>query len=157
MHKFFSWKKVLFFFIVLVLFMLPSFIFRKDVSFYKELILPSFAPKPIVFGIAWSILYLIQSLFITIIYFQYESTEGIKNLKILLFLNFVFNILYMPIFFKFHQLFGGFVICLLVLTTLILVILKSRELKISYLYLEIPYLLWSVFATILAGFIYFLN
>ena len=156
------WKKIIFFIIVLFLFIFPSFLFRKDVSFYKEISLPSFAPKPIIFGIVWTILYVIQSLYITYVYFNIFkvnsfSTNDKKNLEILLIINFIFNILYMPIFFKFHLLFGSLLICTFVLLSLLLIIIKSKEMKIKYWYLEIPYLIWAIFATILAGSIFFIN
>ena len=45
-----------------LLYLLPWFIsglFMKNVAFYKTLNLPSFAPPPIVFPIAWTILYIL--------------------------------------------------------------------------------------------------
>ena len=135
------WKKIIFFIIVLFLFIFPSFLFRKDVSFYKEISLPSFAPKPIIFGIVWTILYVIQSLYITYVYFNIFkvnsfSTNDKKNLEIL---------------------FGSLLICTFDLLSLLLIIIKSKEMKIKYWYLEIPYLIWAIFATILAGSIFFIN
>lgn len=152
-----KFKKVLFFVCVLAIFMVPGFIFGKDTDFYNEINKPVFAPKGIVFSIVWPVLYIIQAYFITNIYYNYKDSPEGKKLFILLIVNGIFNILYTPVFFKLKSLFGGFAISLLVLVSLMLIVMKSKQIKVKEWYLELPYLLWSVFALILSITIYFMN
>ena len=152
-----KFKKVLFFVCVLAIFMVPGFIFGKDTDFYNEINKPVFAPKGIVFSIVWPVLYIIQAYFITNIYYNYKDSPEGKKIFILLIVNGIFNILYTPVFFKLKSLFGGFAISLLVLVSLMLIVMKSKQIKVKEWYLELPYLLWSVFALILSITIYFMN
>ena len=103
------------------------------------------------------ILIIIQAYFITNIYYNYKDSPEGKKLFILLIVNGIFNILYTPVFFKLKSLFGGFAISLLVLVSLMLIVMKSKQIKVKEWYLELPYLLWSVFALILSITIYFMN
>lgn len=149
-------KKIIFFLIVLAVFVIPGFLFGKSTDFYNEIHKPFFAPPAILFSIIWPVLYIIQSYLITKIYFNNNDKEY-QKLLILLVINGILNIMYMPVFFAFKSIFGGFAISLLVAMSLIIVILKMRELKFKNWYWEIPYFLWSVFALILSIAIYFLN
>jgi len=154
MEKF---KKIIFFVMVLLIFLVPGFIFGMQTDFYKEINKPSFAPPGIVFSVVWTGLYIIQSYYITKIYFEYRQTnEGMKILWLLI-INGVANILYMPIFFIFKSLFGGFIITLIIMVTLVLIIYKSKISNVKEWYLEVPYLLWSIFALVLSISIYLMN
>lgn len=152
-----KFKKILFFICVLAIFMVSGFIFGKDTDFYNEINKPVFAPKGIVFSIVWTGLYIIQAYYITYVYYKYKELQEGKKLIVLLFINGILNILYMPVFFKLESLFGGFVISLLVLVSLMLIVIKSKHLKIKEWYLQLPYLIWSLFALILSISIYFMN
>lgn len=152
-----KFKKIIFFLIVLAVFLITGFLFSKNTEFYEQINKPVFAPKGIVFSIVWPGLYVIQSYYITYIYFNYKDNKEGKKLLFLLLINAVLNILYTPMFFIFENLFGSFVICLLVLVTNGLIIYKSKMLFIKEWYLEIPYFLWSLFALILSISIYLMN
>lgn len=149
-------KKVLFFIGVLLIFMIPGFIFGMQTDFYKEINKPVFAPPGIVFSIVWTGLYTIQAYYITKIFYDYKTEDG-KKLLTLLIINGVVNIIYMPVFFMLKSLFGGFIITLIVMVTLVLIVFKSKMMKVKEWYLQIPYLLWSIFAIILSISIYILN
>lgn len=152
-----KFKKMIFFVSVLAIFMISGYLFSKNTDFYNEINKPVFAPKGIVFSIVWVVLYVIQSYYITHIYFKYkEEAEG-KKLFILLIINGIINILYMPVFFMFESLFGGFVISLLLFITTILIVYKSKIMLIKEWYLELPYLLWTTFALVLSISIYLMN
>ena len=92
-------KKVLFFLFVLAVFMIFGFIFAKDTSFYNEINKPVFAPKGIIFSIVWAGLYVIQSYYITKVFYDYKNQEEGNKLFWLLIINGVLNILYAPVFF----------------------------------------------------------
>lgn len=150
-------KKVLFFIILLGIFLGTGFIFGKNTDFYNEINKPIFAPKGIIFSIVWSGLYVIQAYYITHIYFNYKDIKEGKKLLILLIINAILNILYMPVFFIFKSLFGGFVINLVLLISEVLIIYNSKQLGVKNFYLQIPYLLWLSFALILSISVYLMN
>lgn len=150
-------KKIFFFIIVLAIFLISGFIFGKNTQFYDQINKPVFAPKGIVFSIVWSGLYVIQAYYITHVYFNYKDNKEYKKLIVLLIINGLLNIMYMPVFFIMESIFGGFVISLLVFITLLLIIYKSKIMNIYQYYLEIPYFLWSIFALVLSISIYLIN
>lgn len=150
-------KKIIFFIAVLAVFVIPGFLFGRNTEFYEQLNKPVFAPPGILFAIIWPILYIIQAFFITRIYYNYKENVETKKLLTLLVINGILNIMYMPIFFTFKSLFGGFVVTLLVGVSVVLIIMKSKEIKVKEWYLEIPYLLWSIFALVLSISIYLMN
>jgi len=150
-------KKILFFVGVLVLFLVPGFIFGMQTEYYKEINKPSFAPPGIVFSIVWTGLYTIQAYYITKVFFDYKDNKNWKSLLMLLIINGITNILYMPVFFLLKSLFGGFIICLILVVTLVLIVYKSKIMNIKEWYLQIPYLIWSIFALILSISIYLMN
>lgn len=152
-------KKVILFIAIFAVFVISGFIFLKDTSFYQEITKPSFAPTKTVFMIVWPILYLIQSFFIMKVVFYYFDRKDMKTKKvmILLIINGILNILYSFVFFVLKSSFGGFVITLLVLVTLIMAINKAKEIRLKEWKLELPYLLWNIFALVLSICIYILN
>jgi len=154
MEKF---KKIIFFVSVLAIFMVSGFLFGRNTDFYNEINKPVFAPKGIVFSIVWVFLYVIQSYYITHIFYNYRNNNEGKKLFILLIINGIINILYMPVFFIFESIFGGFVISLLLFVSTLLIVYKSKQILIKEWYLEIPYLLWVTFALVLSTSIYLMN
>ena len=150
-------KKILFFICVLFIFLILGFIFGMSTDFYKEINKPFFSPPGIVFSIVWTGLYTIQAYYITKIYFDYKDSHEYKTLLSLLLINGIINIAYMPVFFALKSLFGGFIITLLIMITEALIVYKSKIDYIKEWYLQIPYLLWSIFALILSISIYLMN
>lgn len=150
-------KKIIFFIVTLLIFIVPGFIFGMQTDFYKEINKPVFAPPGIVFSIVWTGLYTIQAYYIIKIFFDYKKTSEGKTIFWLLIINGIANILYMPIFFILKSLFGGFIITLILVVTLVLIIYKSKISNVKEWYLEIPYLLWSMFALVLSISIYLMN
>lgn len=116
---------------------------------YGELVKPDFAPPKIIFPIVWSILYLLMGITYYLIYEE-------KNQKLFI-IQLIFNLLWPIIFFSFHQYVGAF-IWILILLILVKIMIHSvfKENKFAA-YLQFPYLLWLVFATILNYSIMILN
>ncbi len=152
-----KFKKIIFFIVVLAIFLITGYFFGKNTDFYEEINKPVFAPKGIVFSIVWTGLYVIQAYYVTHVYFNKTESKEYNKLLILLLINAVLNIIYMPVFFIFESIFGGFVISLLLFISLVLIIYKSKLLNIKQFYLEIPYFIWSIFALILSISIYLMN
>lgn len=122
---------------------------------YKEMIQPSFAPPAILFPIVWSILYILMGISFYIIS---ESKNIIKgDAKFSYYLQLVVNLLWSFFFFTFKwYLFSSIWIVLLIFLVINMIKKFTSINKLSG-YLQIPYLLWLVFALILNISIYILN
>ena len=122
---------------------------------YNNLIKPPVSPPSILFPIVWSILYLLMG----ISYFIYKKNIDNKGklIPIIYYLQLFINLLWSIIFFVFELKFLAIIwIILLDLLVIFMIHLFSNENKISA-YLNIPYLVWILFATYLTIGIYVLN
>ncbi len=122
-------------------------------GWYANLIKPSFNPPNYLFGPVWSTLYLLMAVSQWMVW---NATEN-KLTKVFFFLMLFSNVLWSPVFFKYHQL--GWALFILAFYLIILgawVRCLYQENKTAA-YLQSPHLLWVSFATILNASIYFLN
>lgn len=126
-------------------------------SWYESLIKPSFAPPSWLFGPVWSVLYTIIFITFGIIFYRIYKGEFSKKLAIPLGLNLLFNFLFSPIQFGLqNNILAAIDITLVLITIIWSVNLLLKESK-TLAYLQIPYLLWVSFATILQYSITVLN
>ena len=113
---------------------------------YTDIVKPPLSPPGIVFPIVWTILYILMgtSYFITT-----KDNESNKELDQIYLLQLLVNLLWPIIFFILRMYFTAF---LWIILLIILVIVMIKELlkvnKVSG-YLQIPYLIWLLFATYL--------
>lgn len=125
-------------------------------TWYTTLNKPFFNPQNYVFGPVWTLLYILMGISFYIILQTNKNklqTNAIIIFGIQLFLNFCWSF----IFFKFQFLDIAFIeIILMWLSILGMIILFSKINKIAA-YIQIPYLLWVSFASVLNGTIWYLN
>ncbi len=123
---------------------------------FTTIIKPSFNPPNFIFGPVWTLLYILMGISFSIIISQKPSVNRTKAITIFA-VQFIFNLMWSVIFFKIHQIGWAFVeiICMWI-SILIMIVLFYRSQKIAGL-LQIPYLLWVSFASVLNGSIYYLN
>ena len=139
-------KNILLFLLLLFLYFLP------DNKYYDSLNKPFFAPKPIIFSLCWSILYIIFAILLIKI-LKKEFRQGLVIMGINYFISFFF------IFFFFvkQNLFLSFCNTFLSFCSGLLLFLYFMK-KDRYLaFMVTPYLLWTGFASVLMCTIYFLN
>ena len=130
---------------------LSAILTRGENDFYTSLNLPPFAPPPVVFGIVWTILYVLLGISL------YVARPLNKNSSISFGTLLLFLFIWPIIFFVLKSI--PFSLIWIILTLIVCAITTLRfynENKLSGLLL-LPLLLWIVFATILNGAIYFLN
>ena len=125
-----------------------------DYMNYHDMIKPPLSPPSIAFPIVWTILYILTG----ISYFTAtKDNENNKELDQIYLLQLLVNFMWPIIFFVLKMYFTAF---LWIILLLILVIVMIKELlknnKISG-YLQIPYLVWLLFATYLNIGIFLLN
>ena len=124
-------------------------------SNYSNYIQPSFAPPAILFPIVWSILYTLMGISSYIIS-ESNSYKKDKALSIY-WIQLIFNLLWSFVFFVFNLKTFAFVWILALIVLVIITIKRFLEINKTAGYLQIPYLLWLVFASILNLSIVFLN
>lgn len=121
---------------------------------YDSLNKPSFAPPAILFPIAWTILYALMGLSYGIL----KSNNLIfGNTNKLYYSQLFVNLLWSFIFFVFEMRLFAFIWILLLIALVVLMIIDFyKKNKVAGL-IQIPYLLWLVFAAILNLSVYLLN
>lgn len=120
---------------------------------YQDLNQPPLAPPSILFPIAWTIIYLLMG----ISFYIYKKDNDNETTETIYYLQLIINYFWTIFFFVFKwYLFSILWIILLDIVIIILLIRFKKENKIS-LYLNIPYIIWCLFATYLTIGIYILN
>ena len=110
---------------------------------------PSFSPPAWIFGPVWSVLYLGIAVSFGYIFYLF-FTDRLPGAVALLFLaNLFFNFIYSPVQFGLRNLLLATLDILLVLGTLILALNLVFPYAPWVSYINIPYLLWVSFATVL--------
>lgn len=124
---------------------------------YQELIKPTWSPPAWLFGPVWSVLYIIIIVSFGYVFYMYLK-GGISFMIALPFLlNLIFNIAFTPIQFGLKNLPLASVDILLTVGTLLWALISIFALFPWVLYVNIPYVLWASFATVLQLTITFLN
>ena len=121
---------------------------------YNSLVKPPLAPPSILFPIIWSIIYIIMG----ISYYLLNKDNYVdSNVKVIYYSQLAVNALWSIIFFLLKlRLLSCFWIILLDIL-IIVMIKKFYNIKKISAYLNIPYLIWCLFATYLTIGIYILN
>ena len=121
---------------------------------YNTLIQPALAPPSILFPIVWTILYVLMGVSYGIL----ESKSLVNTeIKFIYYLQLFVNALWSIIFFTFEwRLFAFIWLLILILLIFTMIIKFYNKNKVAGL-LQIPYLLWAVFASYLNLSIYLLN
>ena len=130
---------------------------NKAYSWYQTLIKPSWAPPSWLFGPVWSFLYCLIALSFGSVFYK-VATKSVPPVVALPFvLNLIFNLAFSPIQFGLRNNALAAVDILLVLGTLIWAIVVIFPYSSWIAYIQAPYLLWVIFATILQLTITFIN
>lgn len=124
---------------------------------YAELVRPSWAPPSWLFGPVWSVLYTLIAVsfgYVGVMYFQ----RKIPFLVVLPFLlNLVFNLLFTPLQFGLKNNLLASIDIVLVLATIVWFMVAIWPHAKWVVWINVPYLLWVSFATVLQLTITFLN
>lgn len=149
--------KAFFKFIIILLPWFLSSLIPINKEFYNSLTLPFFTPPQMAYGIIWSIIYICISISIYQILNTYKIKDIPKSYKYTLLLNYIANQSFQPLFFLLKSPFLGFVSCILTFITSLFLYKETKDLKEKSAKYLIPYILFSLFATILSLSIYLLN
>jgi translocator protein len=128
-------------------------------NWYSQIVKPTWAPPSWIFGPVWSVLYAIIAVSFGTVFYKAFSGKVPMMVALPFVLNLVFNALFTPIQFGLKNNLLASIDILLVLGTLVwalVAVWKFSDLRwVSYV--NIPYLLWVMFATVLQVTITWLN
>jgi len=126
-------------------------------SWYQQLVKPSWAPPSSLFGPVWTVLYLLILVSFGKVFIMAFQKQLPLIIVLPFTLNLIFNFAFTPLQFGLKNNLLASIDILLVLITIIwaMVAIYPHARWISYI--QIPYLLWVSFATILQFTITFLN
>jgi tryptophan-rich sensory protein len=126
-------------------------------TWYSTLIKPSWAPPSWLFGPVWSVLYIIIFISFGSVFLKVFNRQISALVALPFILNIIFNLLFSPIQFGLQNNYLAALDIILVLGTLIwaMIVIYPHAKWIALI--NIPYLLWVSFATVLQFTITFLN
>ena len=122
---------------------------------FDSLVKPLLSPPGFIFPIVWTILYVLMGISSYIIYNEndYQSSCCLKIYAINLFVNFLWS----PIFFGLNLRLFSFIWIIILDIVIIYMIICFYKVNKKAALLQIPYLIWSLFATYLNLAYYILN
>lgn len=127
-------------------------------DFYNTITVPPFAPPPIVFPIAWGILYTLMGISSAIVYLKRKRDPIAARDGLALYgASLVVNFFYSVFLFRLRLFFFTSFWILLLLVLIAAYMWKYARVSRPAAYLQIPYLIWTAFATYLTFAIHFLN
>lgn len=149
--------KTLFYFIISLLpWFLSGLLFSSYTEYFNTLNLPWFALPQNLYGIVWTILYILIAISISKIY-KNNNLKNIKGYNQALISNYIFNQLYLFFMFFLENPFLGFVDSVAILITGLFLYYETKELDEHASKFLIPYVIFNIYATILSLAIYFMN
>lgn len=142
-------KKIIYIIIPIIIGNLIGIITKNHVFYIKA----SIAPPDIVFPIVWTILYGILGYTYYLLNNEY-NTPLIKKIFIL---QLIINYIWPIIFFKFGLFFISFLWITLLDIVVLIMLLNLYKINSKVFYLNLPYFIWLLFATILNYMTYIIN
>lgn len=122
---------------------------------YSSFNKPSFSPPSYLFPIVWTILYVLMGVSSYIIYSSDDAGKG-KALATYV-LQLIFNFFWSILFFGFSRYLFAFLWLIALIILIVIMIYQFYKISPLAAYLQIPYLLWCLFAAYLNYTIYMLN
>lgn len=125
-------------------------------TWYVTLNKPSFNPPNYLFGPVWTLLYLLMGVSL---YFVWQAPASVdkRNALVIFAIQLALNFVWSFLFFEFKQLGVALAEILLLWACILATILLFSRINKTAAYLQIPYLLWVSFATLLNFSIWQLN
>lgn len=124
-------------------------------SNYTDFIQPDFAPPSWVFPVVWTVLYTLMGISYYLIFISHNPNRpnALNIYKLQLIVNYFWSIIFFVLNLKLLAFF--WIILLIILVTIM--IIRFYNINKTSAYIQIPYLIWLIFASILNLSIYFLN
>lgn len=142
-------KLLLYIFITLFIGGLPSIVVATN-NTYNTLTKPPLSPPGVLFPIVWTILFILMGISV---YLVKDDKEAVRYY----FIQLIVNALWTPIFFGLKAYLLSFIWLVILIVLVVIMLDKFKEINKTSVYLNIPYLIWLVFALYLNAGIFLLN
>lgn len=126
-------------------------------SWYSTLIRPTWAPPSWLFGPVWSVLYILITISFGSVFYKFFHKQIAFIVVLPFILNLIFNLLFSPIQFGLQNNYLAAIDIVFVLGTLIWAIVAIWPHMKWVAIMNIPYLVWVCFATVLQFTVTYLN
>ena len=126
-------------------------------AWYKTINLPEWTPPNSLMVLAWTIIFVLSSLSILIVWNKYSSAKNFGLVISLFVLNAVFTVGWNILFFSQQQIGLAFFLAVLLIVNLFLLIFLIWHYSPLAAYLLIPYSVWVLFSTVLTFNVWMLN
>lgn len=134
---------------------LSGIIAGNSFEIYSGLVKPPLSPPSWLFPLMWAILYALMGASAYIVY--YADKDGRKNNLILYGIQLFFNFIWSIIFFRFRLIGVSVAVILILIVLVIRMIMQFRKSNKIAGYINIPYLIWLIFALYLNIRVFILN
>ncbi len=126
---------------------------------YQQLVKPAWAPPSFLFGPVWTVLYLLIALSFGYIFIQVLKKKLPLSLSIPFIINLLSNVIFTPLQFGIRNYVLATVDIFVVLLTILWIMrMTFNSKRVRWVaYMQIPYLMWVMFATALQVSITYLN
>jgi translocator protein len=125
-------------------------------EWYASLNQPSFNPPNWVFGPVWTVLYILMGISLFLIW-KLDPGKERKRAILVFLLQLLLNFGWSFLFFYFKMIGFALIEIILLWISIVVMIFLFYKIQPKAAYINIPYLLWVTFATILNSAYYFLN
>jgi len=120
----------------------------KDSAFYKNLKKPPFQPPSWLFAPVWMVIYLL--LFASLMLIIVAPENSLKGYAYTAFVvQLILNFTWMPVFYVGKKICLAFLISFLLILSIIVMMYFYYKISVIAALLLIPYLLWSIYATVI--------
>ena len=126
-------------------------------TWYSTLILPAFNPPSWVFGPAWILLYTLMGISLYLIVVSRSGGRHMRTALLFFYLQLILNAAWSVLFFGLHSPLLGFLCIIGLVVAVFFTMMKFYSISRQASGLLLPYFLWILFASVLNGFILFLN
>ncbi len=121
----------------------------EDNAWFAELVKPDLQPPGWLFGLVWTILYLLMGLAFAIILNARGAPLRMLGVGLFL-LQFILNLAWSPVFFGRHEVTSALYLLMLIFALAVGTTFVFGKIRATAAWLMVPYLVWLSFATILA-------
>lgn len=136
---------------------LSGFLTKGSMKIYQSLIQPPLAPPPWVFPVVWTVLYILMGISAYLV-FMSHAPEAQKATALTIYaLQLAVNFIWPILFFNLGWILFAFFWLLLLIVLIVWMIVLFRRVSPLAAYLQVPYLVWTIFAGYLNWGVYLLN
>lgn len=137
---------------------LSALLTRDSMTIYEEVVTPAFAPPAVLFPIVWTVLYVLMGISAALVYTNKEKASVAARDGLVLFVaSLIVNFSWSLLFFGLNAFLLATLWAALLFALVAGTVYYYAKVSRAAALLQIPYLLWVGFATVLTAAIFFLN